>query len=209
MTSDSTPMLAGRYQEIRRRGRSTVAVFASGEREMPAPVVLSTDDTSTVRVAPRRLRLAAFLVDGSVILALLIGLIVLDLLSGLYGLWFIALFLAAIFVYYVAVSVWLTDGLTIGKALFNLTVRRVRPGSQLRGLRGLAWSVGRHSVGYVVLDVLGAGFLWSMVDSRRRCLHDLGFSSEVVVCWHEGELLTSPRTPRCLQGQGGGRGGGR
>lgn len=78
-------------------------------------------------------------------------------------------------------AVWLTDGRTVGKAVFGLRVRRA-PGRDLSGRPSdLLWAVGRHSWGYLVVDVGGVGVLAALVTRRRRCWHDLAFHSEVVV----------------------------
>ncbi len=77
-------------------------------------------------------------------------------------------------------SVWLTGGLTMGKALTGLTERRIDATPPAADLMGLAWSLSRHSAGYVLVDVLGLGFLVSFLTPRRRCLHDVVFNSEVV-----------------------------
>lgn len=73
---------------------------------------------------------------------------------------------------------WLTGGQTVGKALFGLTERRIDGAKPKATLGGLAWAVGRHSWGYLVIDVLGVG------RSRR---------------WYLGGVdacMTLPSTPR-------------
>jgi len=142
--------------------------------------------------APHLRRLLAFLFD-------VIGVAVVTGVAGILGavvelfnpVWF-ALVFAIVLVYYLGVSVWLTGGQTAGKALCGLTVRRVVvPGPAT--FSGLAWSLGRHSVGYVVIDVLGLGALVALVNRRRRCLHDYVFGSEVVVRAPAG--VPAPATP--------------
>lgn len=133
-------------------------------------------------------RLLAFAVD---LFTFAVVAAVLVLVGKLFGVDSVALFVVALavgLVSYLAVSVWLT-GQTIGKALFGLTVRRVDGSAPPRTLGGLAWAVGRHSVGYVVVDVFGLGTLAALVTPRRQCLHDYAFKSEVVV----GD--TSPQPP--------------
>ena len=137
--------------------------------------------------------MAAFVLDASTILFLLVGVMLVGLLTGVTSYLLFGLILILAFVYYVSVAVWLTDGLTIGKAVCNLRVRRVRADASPRTPRALSWSVGRHSIGYVVVDVFGLGCLLSLVHPRSRCLHDLAFGSEVVVCWIDGEELSSPQ----------------
>jgi uncharacterized RDD family membrane protein YckC len=142
--------------------------------------------------APHLRRLLAFLFD-------VVGVAVVMGVAGILGavvelfnpVWF-ALVFAIVLVYYQGVSVWLTGGQTAGKALCGLTVRRVVEQGPAT-FSGLAWSLGRHSVGYVVIDVLGLGALVAFVNRRRRCMHDYVFGSEVVVRAAVG--ATSPATP--------------
>jgi uncharacterized RDD family membrane protein YckC len=88
--------------------------------------------------------------------------------------------LGACFCAIVGMSVWLTDGQSVGKAMFGLTVRRLPP-ARLRGrLQDLAWALARHSWGYMVVDVAGVGCLVVLLTRHRRSLHDYAFHSEVV-----------------------------
>jgi uncharacterized RDD family membrane protein YckC len=135
----------------------------------------------TVGLAPHLSRLLAFVLD---VLCIAVVLAVPALLGKLLGFGSAALFavvVALMVMYFQAVSVWLTGGQTIGKALFGLTVRRIDGSAPPRTPRGLAWAVGRHSVGYLVVDVVGLGVLAALMTPRRRCLHDYAFRSEVVV----------------------------
>jgi uncharacterized RDD family membrane protein YckC len=144
---------------------------------------LSGDDTPghVVGLAAHPSRLLAFAVD---VLSIAAVLAVPALLGKLLGFGSAALFVIVVVLtvmYYQAVSVWLSGGQTIGKALFGLTVRCLDGAAPPRTPRGLAWFLGRHSVGYLVVDVLGLGALAALVTPRRRCLHDYAFQSQVVV----------------------------
>ncbi|MGA8047407.1 MAG: RDD family protein [Dermatophilaceae bacterium] len=88
-------------------------------------------------------------------------------------------------------SVWLTGGLTMGKALTGLTERRIDGSPPRTDLKSLGWSLSRHSVGYVLVDVLGLGVLVSFLTPRRRCLHDVVFGSEVVYLPPRADLRSS------------------
>lgn len=120
--------------------------------------------------APHGGRLFAFGVDLVVILlvALAVG-----------GGW---LRILGVFIAYHTVLVWLT-GQTIGKALANLEVKRTDGYVYERTARGLPWVLGRASVGYLLVDMLGLGVLIALPrrNSARRCLHDLVFGSRVVL----------------------------
>jgi len=158
----------------------------------PPTVHLDLTASPHAAPAPHLRRLLAFLFD-------VVGVAVVMGVAGILGavvelfnpVWF-GLVFAIVLVYYLGVSVWLTGGQTAGKALCCLTIRRVvGPGPAT--FSGLAWSLGRHSVGYVVIDVLGLGTLVALVNRRRRCLHDYAFDSEVVVRAAAG--VPSPATP--------------
>jgi uncharacterized RDD family membrane protein YckC len=79
----------------------------------------------------------------------------------------------AIFVSYHTILVWLLHR-SPGKALLGLRVARAgkRP--------TLLWALGRASLGYFVVDLLGLGLFTSLFDSRRRCAHDYVFDSFVI-----------------------------
>ncbi len=132
------------------------------------------------RLAPHGLRLIAFVVDV-LFFALVLGLgLALDKFTDVPVL---GLYVAAgvTFVYYMTATVWLMDGQTAGKAVAGLRVRRIDGSLPARSLRGLAWSFGRHSLGYVIADVLLLGAVSALFTQRRRCLHDYAFGSEVVL----------------------------
>ena len=124
--------------------------------------------------APHGGRLIAFGLD--LVIILLVGLAV-----G--GGW---LRILGVFIAYHTALVWLT-GQTIGKAIANLEVRRIDGHAYERTARGLPWALGRASVGYLLVDMLGLGVLFALPrrNSARRCLHDLVFGSKVVL---RGEL---------------------
>lgn len=120
--------------------------------------------------APHGGRLVAFGVD--LVIILLVGLI-----AG--GGW---LSILVVFVAYHTALVWLT-GQTIGKAVANLEVQRSDGRAYQRTAKGLPWALGRASVGYLLVDMLGLGVLIALPrrNVARRCLHDLVFGSRVVL----------------------------
>lgn len=120
--------------------------------------------------APHGGRLIAFGLD--LLLVLLIGLAV-----G--GGW---LRLLVVFVGYHTALVWLT-GQTIGKAVANIDVQRTDGRRYERTAKGLPWALGRASIGYLVVDMLGIGVLAAVAprNPARRCLHDVVFGSQVVL----------------------------
>src|SRR5262249_15303888 len=149
-------------------------------------------DETAIRLAPHPRRLLAFVLD---IIAVALPVAVVAVLCGLLGLpgvtMFVVLFLVVL-LYYLTVTVWLTDQ-TVGKAVCGLRVRRI-DGSVPKTWAGALWALGRHSVGYVVLDVFGIGALYALRDPRHRCPHDYGFHSEVVGV--EPEALAATWTGR-------------
>jgi uncharacterized RDD family membrane protein YckC len=152
---------------------------APGQQETaePDPTGLPA---APARLAPLWLRLLAFAVDLACVTAVVLLLSLLGALVGVGSLWLFALVLAAGLITYLTVSVWLTGGQTTGKAMFNLTVRRIDHTAPARSWLGLAWSLGRHSAGYLVADVFGLGVLAALAPPRR-CLHDYAFGSQVVI----------------------------
>ncbi|MGH8583676.1 MAG: RDD family protein [Gammaproteobacteria bacterium] len=113
--------------------------------------------------APHGLRAVAWLIDG-----LIITIIFAFLPQPL-----TYLLLVAFFVAYHTVLVWWFQQ-TVGKALFGLRVKRIgkKP--------GVFWALGRASLGYWIVDVLGAGVIVALFNRRHRCLHDYVFSSVVI-----------------------------
>ena len=78
-----------------------------------------------------------------------------------------------------AVLAWLTQGQTVGKAHFGLVERRRAQAADFGKAAGLGCLLGRHTVGYLVIDVFGLGTLAMFGLARRRCLHDVAFDTEV------------------------------
>ncbi len=175
-------------------------------RQETSPADITVDLTSfpagsggTARLAPHRYRIAALAVDVFIVVVVFGVLAVLGRLAeealkvDLVSLRTTAVALTVCVAVVLGLTVWLTNGQTIGKALFGLAERRV-DGKPLRPtVRGLGWAIGRHSVGYLVVDVLGVGMLAAFGSSRRRCLHDLAFSSEVLFVSPEDAGLLSWR----------------
>lgn len=101
-------------------------------------------------------------------------------LAGIAGFW-AALLLLATFGVFTALSLCLTQGETVGKAACGLQVQRV-DGVRLATTRqSLVWALGRQLVGYSVFDIFGLGSLVALFDRRGRALHDMAFSSQVVL----------------------------
>jgi uncharacterized RDD family membrane protein YckC len=134
------------------------------------------------RVAPHSLRSLAFAIDVLCVAIVAASLVLLGKLANIESLTLFVVAVTAGFVAYTSASVWLTDGQTIGKAACGLVVHRIDGAAPGRTLRGLAWAIGRHSVGYFVADVFGLGVLFALTNRRRRCLHDYAFGSEVLMC---------------------------
>lgn len=112
--------------------------------------------------APHGLRVLAWFIDG-LILASVVAFLPQPLTY---------LLLLAICIAYHSILVWLV-GQTAGKALVGLRVRRIGRKPQF------LWALGRASIGYGLVDLLGAGLLTALFDRRHRCLHDYVFSSVV------------------------------
>src|SRR5207248_3318579 len=83
-------------------------------------------------------------------------------------------FVALWFIAYHTTFIFLTKR-TAGKAMFGLRLRRRGQASEL------LWALGRASVGYIVIDMFGAGTVLSFWTPRHQCLHDLLFGSEVIL----------------------------
>jgi len=134
----------------------------------------------SVRLAPHGLRLVAFVFDV-LLFAVAIGVgLAMDALTG-WPFWILSAAAAVWFVYYVSATVWLMDGQTAGKAVCGLRVRRIDGSLPSRARGDLAWSFGRHSVGYLIADVLLLATISSLFTPRRRCPHDYAFGSEVML----------------------------
>ena len=149
---------------------------------VPSDGVLSADgsaEESVVFLPSHRRRAEAFGID-ILIAATVFGVaLALDKLTGLSTL-FLVLGAVAWWISYLGATVWLMDGQTAGKAICGLCVRGSRSSATPQSVRGVIWSLGRHSIGYLVVDVFLVGALLALVDGRRRCLHDYAFGSDVV-----------------------------
>jgi Tol biopolymer transport system component/uncharacterized RDD family membrane protein YckC len=139
-----------------------------------------TDGEAAARNEAPLYRILAFLVDVLAVLVTLLPLLVGSVLVGI-GLGYLAGAVLVALGVYLTMSVWLTRGLTPGKALFGLAVRRIDGSKPARDLRGLAWSAGRHSAGYAVADVFGIRAAWALARRKDRCPHDRAFNSIVVL----------------------------
>jgi uncharacterized RDD family membrane protein YckC len=136
-----------------------------------------------------RLRVLAFAVDLAwVTLALLVPILVGTLIVD--SLWVAVVLLAVGLVTYHTVWVWLS-GQTPGKAMYDLSVRH-GTSAPARTWQGLLWCLGRHSVGYLLADLLGVGFLFALTPRSRRCPHDYVFGSTVVIRATGAERAWSP-----------------
>jgi len=82
--------------------------------------------------------------------------------------------LLGFFIAYHTLLTWLAQR-TAGKALLGLRVERVTE----RKL-SFFWALGRASLGYLVVDVLGVGVVLALFNRQHRCPHDYCFGS--VVC---------------------------
>ncbi len=152
----------------------------SADPELARPPGQRTDGA---QIAPHGLRVAAFGLDVLILLFVFGVLALLGRLTlgpGLFSALTAAVAFGASMACVLGLSVWLTAGQTPGKALCGLVERRIDGAPLDPTLRGLWWALGRHSWGYLVVDVLGIGVLAALVSPRRRCLHDLAFASEVV-----------------------------
>jgi uncharacterized RDD family membrane protein YckC len=152
---------------------------AAPDSSSPVDGRLEAPDAQEVRLAPHGLRLLAF-VDDVLFFAVVFALgLILGTFTGVPA-WPLSAAAAIAFVYYMTATVWLVDGQTVGKAVCGLRVRRIDGSLPTRSRRDLAWSLGRHSIGYLIADVLLLGTVSSLFTPRRRCPHDYAFGSEVV-----------------------------
>ena len=124
-------------------------------------------------------RMLAFAVDVLAVLVLLLPLLVASALLGVGLAYLVGAVLVALGVS-LAMSVWLSGGLTVGKAVFGLAVRRIDGSAPAGDLRGLLWSAGRHTAGYLVVDVFGTRAALALARRKDQCPHDLTFGSIVV-----------------------------
>lgn len=112
--------------------------------------------------APHGIRFAAWLIDF-----VIVTLIFMMVPQPLYYLLFLA-----IYVTYHTLLIWLLQQ-TVGKAVCGLKVEHI--GRKL----GLFSALGRSTLGYFVVDILGVGVLLALVNRRHRCLHDYVFGTLV------------------------------
>lgn len=122
--------------------------------------------------APFAIRIAAAAIDAAIVAILVIITLsnvdeqVLNLYSILIALvWFVV---------YHTTSLWFTST-TLGKSLFGLRVLRFRKDP------GLFWSLGRSSIGYLIIDVFGLGVFAAPFNPGRQALHDYVFGSAVTI----------------------------
>lgn len=154
---------------------------------VPGAVSGQVDGGDDTRLAPHCHRLAAFGVDVLLVAIPFLVLVLAQQLLPLLDLSSRSALLLTLVAFglsmavILGLSVWLSGGQTLGKAVFGLTERRLDGSAPAPSLRGLAWSLGRHSWGYVVVDVLGLGTVAALLTPRRQALHDLVFGSEVVL----------------------------
>jgi uncharacterized RDD family membrane protein YckC len=112
--------------------------------------------------APHIRRAAAWVIDNIVVLLLFS-----TLPQPVYFLLF-----PALLVTYHTMLIWSMQQ-TVGKALLGLEVKRIS------GKPTLLWALGRASLGYFVVDVVGVGTITALFTRSHRCLHDYVFGSVV------------------------------
>jgi uncharacterized RDD family membrane protein YckC len=152
--------------------RSHVPVIEVSEVAYPA----AGGRTEAVAVAsgvpaPHARRVLAWLLD--------IGLLLFLLASQP---WWSPALVLCLFVAYHGLFLWLV-GQTPGKAIAGLRVERIGREPTL------AWALGRSSIGYLGVDLLGLGLLYAFRDPHRRCAHDVVFGSRVVVADESSGLV--------------------
>lgn len=175
--------------------------FGSGDDEGGPPgshgsggTVASQSAESTTALLPSHHRRAeAFAIDALVVVAVFGLALALDKVTDLPGLG-LAGAAGLVWVYYVGATVWLMEGQSAGKTICELRVVPLFADSVPGNLRGLLWSVGRHTVGYVVIDVFLLGTLLALVNRHRRCLHDYAFASQVTYVAGETDEEGRPLT---------------
>ena len=138
---------------------------------LSSQVQIKAPPTISYRPAPHGLRIAAWFID-----LLIIVLVVAFLPQPIPPILPLAFLVA-----YHTVLIWLVEQ-TPGKALMGLKVKRI-------GHRtGFFWALGRASLGYFLVDVLGLGALAVFANWQHRCLHDYAFGSVVVYVEEPGRL---------------------
>ncbi len=114
--------------------------------------------------SPHGLRIVAWLIDAAVIA------LVFAALPQPLPLLLLLVLVAA----YHTVLLWLTQQ-TVGKALLGLRVQRIGTAPDF------LWALGRSSLGYFAVDLLGIGILVAFFNPQHQALHDRVFASLVVI----------------------------
>jgi uncharacterized RDD family membrane protein YckC len=117
-------------------------------------------------------RLAAILYDATIVFALLMLAALLAMLIGVGqktafrdpG---FTLYLLSVWYVYIAWC-WHQGGMTVGMRAW-----RIRIENELGGKPSWGRTIVRFLASLLSAGLLGAGFLWSLVDSRKRTLHDI------------------------------------
>jgi uncharacterized RDD family membrane protein YckC len=117
-------------------------------------------------------RLAAILYDATIVFALLMLAALLAMLIGVGqktafrdpG---FTLYLLSVWYVYIAWC-WHQGGMTVGMRAW-----RIRIEDELGGKPSWGRTIVRFLASLLSAGLLGAGFLWSLVDSRKRTLHDI------------------------------------
>lgn len=164
--------------------------------EWPEEGFPPSSSIATARLAPHRFRILAFALDMWLVIPIAVVGGLLAIIRQFFGdfgasprtvLVLVTSLLVGLGVMNATLA-WLTQGQTMGKAHFGLVERRRATTSEVGPTAGLTRLLGRHTVGYLVVDVLGVGTLTALRLARRRCLHDVAFDTEVV-------YVSGPETP--------------
>jgi uncharacterized RDD family membrane protein YckC len=140
---------------------------------------LPLEQTLYYSPAPIGLRISAWIID----------IFIIALLGFFLPQPFPPILLLIIFIAYHSILIWLV-GQTIGKALMGLRVQRIMDKP------GFFWSLGRSSLGYFFIDLLGFGILAGLISWRRRCFHDILFGSVVVFTEESGRITVKKMAER-------------
>lgn len=158
------------------------------EMNWPKEGLSPSSSIAAARLAPHRLRILAFALDLWLVIPIAVVGGLLALIRQFFGDFGVSPRTVLVLVTSLMVGLgvmnatlaWLTQGQTMGKAHFGLVERRRATTSEVGPTAGLTRLLGRHTVGYLVVDVLGVGTLTALRLPRRRCLHDVVFDTEVV-----------------------------
>lgn len=117
-------------------------------------------------------RLAIMLYDALVVLALLIVATALAMLAGFESAtalqdWGYTLYLLLVWFLYLAWC-WRKGGMTVGMRAWRVRIRDTEG-----NLPGWWHCMVRFITSFLSAAVAGAGFIWSLFDSRKRCWHDM------------------------------------